>query len=158
MRTIEGQLEVLRTLAGQPEVLVEGRWIAVQQAGEPIKLPATARTLKRMVEAERAAKGKGREAGVIAARDRFYKGDIAREMMAFLLKHGAPFDDKDFSDFYARIEAPASTTYRGYTVYKHGFGSQGPSLLQTLNILGDLRPQGDGVQQARTTCIPSPKR
>jgi gamma-glutamyltranspeptidase/glutathione hydrolase len=112
--------------------------------GETIRLPATARTLKRMVEAEKAAKTKGREAGVIAARDRFYKGDVAHEMVAFLQKHGAPFDDKDFAEFYARVEAPASTTYRGYTIYKHAFGSQGPALLQTLNILEnfDLKSMG----------------
>lgn len=105
------------------------------QPGETIKLPTLARTLKRMVEAERAAKRKGRAAGIVAARDRFYKGDIAREMVAFLQKHGAPFDLSDFADYYARMEEPAKTTYRGYTVYKHGFGSQGPVLLQALNIL-----------------------
>jgi len=113
-------------------------------AGETIRLPTLARTLRRMVEAERAAKSKGRAAGVQAARDRFYKGDIAREMVAFLQRHGAPFVESDFSDFFARIEEPAHTTYRGYTVYKHGFGSQGPVLLQTLNILEhfDLRSMG----------------
>jgi gamma-glutamyltranspeptidase/glutathione hydrolase len=112
--------------------------------GETIKLPATARTLKRMVDAERSAKAKGRQAGIVAARDRFYKGDVAREMVAFLQKQGAPFDYNDFAEFYARIEAPASTTYRGYTVYKHAFGSQGPALLQTLNILEhfDLKSMG----------------
>ncbi len=104
-------------------------------AGDTIKLPTLARTLTRMVEAERAAKGKGRAAGVVAARDRFYKGDIAREMVAFLQKHQAPFELSDFAEYTARLEAPASTTYRGYTVYKHGFSSQGPVLLQTLNIL-----------------------
>ncbi|MGE0815270.1 MAG: gamma-glutamyltransferase family protein [Vicinamibacterales bacterium] len=103
--------------------------------GETVKLPTLARTLTRMVEAERAAKGKGRAAGVAAARDRFYKGDIAKEMVAFLQKHQAPFDLSDFAEYTARLEAPASTTYRGYTVYKHGFTSQGPVLLQTLNIL-----------------------
>ena len=103
--------------------------------GETIKLPALARTLKRMVEAERGAKGRGRAAGIVAARDRFYKGDIAKEMVEFLQKHGAPFDLADFADYFARIEEPAKTTYRGYTVYKHGFGSQGPVLLQALNIL-----------------------
>jgi gamma-glutamyltranspeptidase/glutathione hydrolase len=103
--------------------------------GETIKLPALARTLRRMVDAERAAKAQGRNAGIVAARDRFYKGDIAREMVAFLQKHGAPFDASDFAEYYARIEEPAKTTYRGYTVYKHGFGSQGPVLLQALNIL-----------------------
>jgi gamma-glutamyltranspeptidase / glutathione hydrolase len=112
--------------------------------GETIKLPSLARTLKKMVEAERAAKGRGRAAGIIAARDRFYKGDIAKEMVAFLQKHGAPFDTSDFADYYARIEEPARTTYRGYTIYKHGFGSQGPVLLQALNILEnfDLRKMG----------------
>ncbi len=99
-----------------------------------------------MVEAERAAKAKGRAAGIVAARDRFYKGDIAKEMVAFLQKHQAPFDLTDFSEFFARIEPPAQITYRGYTVYKHGFGSQGPMLLQTLNILEqfDLQKMGYG--------------
>ena len=66
--------------------------------------------------------------------------------MAFLQKHEAPFDLSDFAEFFARIEAPAQTTYRGYTVYKHGFGSQGPMLLQTLNILEqfDLKAMGYG--------------
>ena len=112
--------------------------------GETIKLPATARTLQRMVEAERAREGHGRAAGIVAARDRFYKGDIAREMVAFLRKHEAPFDASDFAEYFARVEEPARTTYRGYTVYKHAFGSQGPVLLQTLNILEnfDLHAMG----------------
>jgi gamma-glutamyltranspeptidase / glutathione hydrolase len=117
-------------------------------AGETVKLPNLARTLRRMVAAERAArkKGKGRRAGIIAARNRFYKGDIAREMVKFLKKHDAPFEHKDFAEFFARVEEPARTTYRGYTVYKHGFGSQGPMLLQTLNILEtfDLKAMGYG--------------
>ncbi|MCC6162389.1 MAG: gamma-glutamyltransferase family protein [Acidobacteria bacterium] len=105
------------------------------KAGDTIALPTLARTLERMVEAEREAKRRGRAAAIVAARDRFYKGDIAKEMVAFLRKHEAPFDISDFAEYFARIEAPASTTYRGYTVYKHGFSSQGPVLLQTLNIL-----------------------
>jgi gamma-glutamyltranspeptidase/glutathione hydrolase len=116
--------------------------------GETIKLPALARTLKRMVEAERAAKRRGRAAGIVAARDRFYKGDLAAEMVAFLQKHGAPFDKSDFADYFARIEEPAKTTYRGYTVYKHGFGSQGPVLLQALNILENFDLRGMGYASA----------
>src|SRR5262245_49895110 len=117
---------------------------SIYKPGETIKLPATARTLRRMVEAERSAKARGRAAGIVAARDRFYKGDIAKEMVAFLRQHDAPFDESDFADYFARIEEPARTTYRGYTVYKHGFGSQGPVLLQTLNILEnfDLHKMG----------------
>lgn len=119
---------------------------SMYKPGETIKLPSLARTLHRMVDAERAAKNKGRAAGIVAARDRFYKGDIAAEMVAFLQKHGAPFDASDFAEYYARIEEPAKTTYRGYTIYKHGFGSQGPSLLQALNILEnfDLHAMGYG--------------
>ncbi len=50
---------------------------SMYKPGETIKLPTLANTLKKMVEAERKAKKKGRAAGVVAARDRFYKGDIA---------------------------------------------------------------------------------
>ena len=150
-RTIQNQLKFFEKWPGNKTYWLKPDG-SQYKPGETIKLPATARTLKRMVEAERAAKAKGpstalgasRVAGIVAARDRFYKGDIAAEMVAFLQKHGAPFDLSDFADYYARIEEPASTTYRGYTVYKHGFGSQGPVLLQTLNILEhfDLRAMG----------------
>ena len=112
--------------------------------GETIKLPTLADTLKKMVEAERKAKKKGRAAAIAAARDRFYKGDIADRMVAFLKAHDAPFEKSDFAEFFAKVEEPTSTTYHGYTVYKQSFGSQGPSLLQTLNILEnfDLRAMG----------------
>src|SRR5712671_1016054 len=77
--------------------------------GETIKLPTLAHTLQRMVEAERAARGKGRKAAIAAARDRFYKGDIASEMVAFLQQHQAPFEFEDFAEFFARVEEPATT-------------------------------------------------
>src|SRR6516162_1316493 len=108
---------------------------SMYKSGETIKLPTLAHTLKLMVEAERAAAGKGRRAGIMAARDRFYKGDIAHDMVAFLQEHQAPFELADFSEFFAKLEEPATTNYRGYQVYKHGFGSQGPVMLEALNIL-----------------------
>ena len=74
--------------------------------GETIKLPTLARTLHRMVDAERAAKSKGRAAGIASARDLFYKGDLAREMVAFLKKNGAPFAAADFAEFFARHVLP----------------------------------------------------
>ena len=142
-RAIENQREFFDRWPGN-----KAYWLkpdgAQYKPGETIKLPATARTLRRMVEAERRAKARGRAAGIVAARDRFYKGDIASEMVAFLRKHDAPFDERDFAEYFARVEEPARTNYRGYTVYKHGFGSQGPVLLQTLNILEnfDLHAMG----------------
>ncbi len=105
------------------------------KAGDTIKLPDLARTLSSMVEAERQAKKKGRVAGIAAARALFYKGNIAREMVAFLKDHQAPWELADFSDYFAKVEPPAMTTYRGYDVYKQSFGSQGPVLLEALNIL-----------------------
>src|SRR5437016_10749527 len=70
---------------------------SMYRPGETIKLPTLARTLRRMVEAERAAKAKGgRRAGIIAARNRFYRGDIAREIVAFLQQPDAPFPRADF--------------------------------------------------------------
>jgi gamma-glutamyltranspeptidase/glutathione hydrolase len=116
--------------------------------GDTIKLPDLASTLAKLVEAERRAKRRGRAAGLAAARDRFYKGDIAKEMVRFLREHGAPFDASDFAEFFARVEPPASVTYRGYTVYKHGFNSQGPALLQTLNILENFDLQAAGHNSA----------
>jgi gamma-glutamyltranspeptidase/glutathione hydrolase len=117
---------------------------SLYQAGETIKLPDLATTLTKMIEAERSARRRGRAAGLAAARDRFYKGDIAKEMVSFLRENGSPFDETDFAEFFARVEPPASVTYRGYTVYKQGFNSQGPALLQTLNILEqfDLQKMG----------------
>jgi gamma-glutamyltranspeptidase / glutathione hydrolase len=108
---------------------------SMYKPGETIKLPTLARTLTLMVEAERAAASQGRAQGIAAARDRFYKGDIARDMVAFLKAHGAPFELDDFAAFYAKVEEPAMVPYRGYQVYKHSFGSQGPVLLETLNVL-----------------------
>ena len=142
-QAIQRAAEILRELARQPEVLAEAGRLAVpagrnhQAAGAGAHAAADGRRRTRR-------QVKGRAAGIVAARDRFYKGDIAAEMVAFLQKHGAPFDKSDFAEYYARIEEPAKTTYRGYTVYKHGFGSQGPVLLQALNILEnfDLRAMG----------------
>lgn len=113
-------------------------------AGETIRLPTLAETLRQMVEAERAASSQGRAAGIVAARDRFYKGDIARAMVAFLDQYDTPFEYSDFAEFYARVEDPVSTTYKGYTVYKQGFNSQGPVLLEVLNMLEtyDLQAMG----------------
>jgi gamma-glutamyltranspeptidase/glutathione hydrolase len=117
-------------------------------AGETIKLPSLANTLRRMVEAERNNKVVGRVAGISAARDLFYKGEIAREMVDFLNKHQSPFELADFAEFYARIEAPTKTTYRGYTIYKQPFNSQGPTLLQALNILENFDLQAMGHNSA----------
>ena len=132
---------------------------SMYRPGEIIRLPTLAATLKRMVAAEREQGVNGREAGIAAARDRFYKGDIAKEMVAFLQAHGTPFALEDFTEFYSRVEEPVSTTYRRYTVYKQSFNSQGPMLLQTLNILEnfDLRQMGQNSADYLHTLVEAMK-
>ena len=127
--------------------------------GETIKLPTLAETLRKMVDAEQANTHLGRTEAIAAARDRFYKGDLAHEMVAFLQAHGAPFEYSDFAEFFAKIEEPTMTTYRGYTIYKQGFGSQGPVLLQMLNILEnfDLRAMGHNSPDYTHTVIEAMK-
>jgi gamma-glutamyltranspeptidase / glutathione hydrolase len=114
------------------------------RAGEIFKNPDLARTLKKLVEAERANKAKGRHEALKAARDRFYKGDIAREMGAFSEANGGLFRYEDFADYTAKVETPVSTNYRGYQVYKNPSASQGPTELIALNMLEgyDLKALG----------------
>jgi gamma-glutamyltranspeptidase/glutathione hydrolase len=117
-------------------------------AGETIRLPRLAGTLARMVAAERGAAAGGRAAGIVAARDRFYKGDIAREMVTFLKAHGAPWEPADFAEFFAKVERPMTTSYRGFDVYTQSFNSQGPVLLQALNLLEPFDIGGMGRNSA----------
>jgi gamma-glutamyltranspeptidase/glutathione hydrolase len=112
--------------------------------GEIFKNPALARTLRRLIEAERQAAGLGREAGLKAARDRFYKGDIAREMARFAEENGGLMRYEDFAAYTAKVEEAASYTYRGYVVHKNPSASQGPAELFALSILQgyDLKSMG----------------
>jgi gamma-glutamyltranspeptidase / glutathione hydrolase len=114
------------------------------KAGEIFKNPDLARTLKKLVEAERANKAKGRHEALKAARDRFYTGDIAREMAAFSEANGGLFRYEDFAEYTAKVETPVSTDYRGYQVYKNPSASQGPTELIALNLLEgyDLKALG----------------
>ncbi|PYS56638.1 MAG: gamma-glutamyltransferase, partial [Acidobacteria bacterium] len=102
------------------------------------------RTLKRLVEAETQNKSKGRRAALKAARDRFYKGDIAREMAKFSEENGGLFRYEDFANYTAKVEEPVSIDYRGYQIYKNASASQGPAELFALKILEgyDLKAMG----------------
>jgi gamma-glutamyltranspeptidase/glutathione hydrolase len=114
------------------------------KAGEIFKNPDLARTLKKLVEAEKENQSQGRHAALKAARDRFYKGDIAREMAAFSEAHGGLFRYDDFAEYTAEVEAPVSIDYHGYQVYKNPSASQGPAELIALNLLEgyDLKALG----------------
>jgi gamma-glutamyltranspeptidase / glutathione hydrolase len=113
----------------------------VPKVGEIFAQPDLARTLREIVAAERGAKAKGRHAALVAARDYFYKGAIAKRISEFSEKNGGLLRAADFAAFRAKLEEPTKTTYRGYEVYKTGFWAQGPAMLELLNILEgyDLR-------------------
>ncbi|HEY3134817.1 MAG TPA: gamma-glutamyltransferase [Blastocatellia bacterium] len=114
------------------------------KAGDIFRNPALARTLKKLVEAEKQNVSKGRRAALQAARNRFYKGDIAKEMAAFSEANGGLFRYEDFAAYSAKVEEPVSTNYRGYQIYKNPSASQGPTELFALNMLEgfDLKAMG----------------
>ena len=105
------------------------------QAGDVFRNVDLARTLRKLIEAEKGAASKGRKEALKAARDRFYKGDIAREMAKFSEENGGLFRYDDFAEYTAKIETPVSVDYRGYQVYKNPSASQGPAELVALNLL-----------------------
>ena len=116
------------------------------EAGEIFKQTDLAVTLRRLVEAEQQAlqKGRSRKEAIYAAYDRFYKGDIAQEYVRGAREQGALVTMADLANWKVRIEEPVSTTYKGIEVYKLNVWTQGPALLQALNILeqADLRAMG----------------
>ncbi|MGH9666279.1 MAG: gamma-glutamyltransferase family protein, partial [Bryobacteraceae bacterium] len=114
--------------------------------GEIFREPDLGHTLRMMVEAEKKALAAGatRAAAIDAVRDYFYRGEIARKLDAFMRANNGLLRYEDMAAFHLTPEEPVSTTYRGYRVYKPGFWSQGPAMLETLNILEgyDLRSLG----------------
>jgi len=100
-----------------------------------------ARTMRDIVRAERlAANGtkNNRHAGLVAARDYFYRGPIARRIGDYMQTHGGLIAADDFARFHANTGQPVRADYHGYQIYKAGFWTQGPALVETLNLLEDF--------------------
>ena len=114
--------------------------------GEIFRQPDLARTLRAMVDAEKKAlaSGKNRAEAIDAVRDYFYRGEVAHKIDAFMKANHGLMRYEDLAAFRIKPEEPVSTQYRGYHVYKPGFWSQGPAMIETLNILEgfDLRSLG----------------
>ncbi|HEY1758475.1 MAG TPA: gamma-glutamyltransferase family protein [Bryobacteraceae bacterium] len=107
------------------------------QVGDIFRQPDTARTLRAMAEVEKKALagGASRVAAIDAVRDYFYRGEIARKIDAFSKANNGLIRYEDMAAFKLQVEEPVSTTYHGYQVYKPGFWSQGPAMIEILNIL-----------------------
>jgi len=128
-----------------------------EREGAPDWQRDLARTLREIVAAEKRAGTLSEERGIQAARDYFYRaeGGVAKAIVKFSQEHGGIFTEEDFSDYSARIEAPVRTVYRGYEIYKVGPWTQGPALLQALNILEafDLKAMGHNSPQYIHTVV-----
>ena len=122
----------------------------VPKVGDIFVQADLARTLREIVAAEKrgartAANARNkRHAGLVAARNYFYQGPIGRRIGAYMQTHGGLLAAEDIARFHARIGEPVKAEYRGYEIYKAGFWTQGPAMVETLNLLEgyDLKRMG----------------
>ena len=132
-----------------PHLGGEGR--AAPNPGEVFKQPDLAATLRKLVDAEKEAlaAGKPRKDAIMAAMDRFYRGDIADEFVRGVQEEGGLITKADLARWRPRWEDSVSTTYKGIEVHKLTVWTQGPALLQALNILEHFDLKAMGYNTAR---------
>ena len=121
------------------------------EAGEIFVQKDLLETLTKLVEAEQLAlkKGKTRKEAIMAAYDRFYKGDIAQEFVRGCQEQGGLITMKDLASWKPVEEEPMQVNYKGIDVYKLQQWTQGPALLQSLNILENFDLKSMGYNSAR---------
>jgi gamma-glutamyltranspeptidase/glutathione hydrolase len=124
---------------------------AAPYPGEIFRQPELTATLEKLVEAERQALagGASRKAAIQAAYDRFYRGDIAAEIVRGVQAEGGLITLDDLDRWRAHIEQPVTTRYKGIDVYKLTHWVQGPVMLQALNILEQVDLRAAGYNSAR---------
>lgn len=121
------------------------------EAGEIFKQTDLLETLRKMVDAEQQAlkKGKNRKEAIYAANARFYTGDIAKEFVRGCKEQGGLITEDDLAKWKPLIEEPVSVNYKGIEVYKLQQWTQGPAMLQALNILENFDLKNMGYNSAR---------
>lgn len=119
--------------------------------GEIFRQPDLAAMLRKLVEAEAKAlaAGKDRKQAIQAAYDRFYRGDIAKELVRSVKEQGGLITLEDLDRWKVKLEEPVKTDYRGVEVYKLTTWVQGPVMLQALNILETMDVKAMGYNSAR---------
>ena len=112
----------------------------VPRPGEIFRQPDLARTLRAMAAAEKKAlaAGASREAAIDAVRDYFYRGEVARKIDAFSKANKGLLRYEDMAAFHLAPEEAVSTDFHGLRVYKPGFWSQGPAMIEALNLLNGI--------------------
>src|SRR5881628_3954515 len=120
----------------------------VPRVGELFVQPALAGTLRRLVEADARAGG-DRLAGIAAARERFYRGDVASMIGAFSEKWNGLLRASDLAGYRARVEPPLRTTFAGREILGQAAWTQGPVLMQALGMLANFDLRALGHNSAR---------
>jgi gamma-glutamyltranspeptidase/glutathione hydrolase len=132
---------------------------SVPQEGSIFVQADLARTFLAMADAEGKKASAGRAAGITAVRDYFYRGPIAGSISKFCEQAGCLLRASDFAAYHARVDEPVHTTYRGIEIYKAGFWSQGPVVIENLNLLEgfDLKAMGHNSPEYIHTVVEAMK-
>ncbi|QQS40241.1 MAG: gamma-glutamyltransferase [Acidobacteriota bacterium] len=150
---IEREKKLLKQWKYSREVMLPnaGKGKEAPQPGEVFRQPDLAATLKKLVEAEAEAlkAGKSRKEAIYAAHERFYKGDIAREFVRGVQEEGGLITMEDLAGWKVKFEEPVQTSYKGIDVYKLTHWTQGPVMLQALNILENFDLKSMGYNSSR---------
>jgi gamma-glutamyltranspeptidase/glutathione hydrolase len=104
-------------------------------AGELFRQTDLGASLQYMADEEKASAGRGRDAGLDAARDAFYRGDIARKILAFMRQEGGLLSAEDLAEYRSPVGPPERRRFGDLEVFTCGAWCQGPVLLQTLALL-----------------------
>src|SRR5213594_3734262 len=112
----------------------------IPEVGELFVQPALGGTLRRLIEADTKARGH-RTAGIVAARERFYRGDVAATIGALSERLGGLLRASDLAGYRAQFEPPLRMSFAGREVLGQSAWTQGPVLMQALGMLAtfDLR-------------------
>src|SRR6202140_5385561 len=105
------------------------------QAGDLFRQSDLGASLQYMADEEKAASGGGREAGLEAARGAFYRGDIAKQIVAFMKQEGGLLSAEDLAEYHSPVGPPERLRFGDLEVFTCGAWCQGPVLLQTLALL-----------------------
>ena len=137
--TIERQKSWIKKWKYAPAIMLThpGATREAPEPGEMFVQKDLAATWRKLVEAETTARaaGKNRHAAIMAAYDRFYKGDIARELVRGAQEDGALITMADLAGWKVKTEEPVCSAYKGISVCKLQQWQQGPAMLQALGIL-----------------------
>jgi len=119
------------------------------QVGDLFVQRDLARTLQYMADQEAAHAGGGRVAGLKAARDAFYRGDIAGAIADYHRAHGGWVTREDMAEYQVSFEPPLRTKFEGVDLFTCGPWCQGPVLAQALQIVAgfDVRALGHNSAQ-----------